>query len=331
MGCNNICPSKEEKNFQPFDQSIKSDMNNTAVCFVKSNTNQCSQTSMANIDLAKELSDLKLLKHPSLNQTEILKTIKAKCERIESSVNSSEVKIFDSSNELIYQGGYFESMPHGYGKFACKTSEYEGYFFAGSRHGKGIYKVFTEDRHEQYFYDGDWEIDAKNGQGEERITGVSTYKGSYKQGLKEGHGIIYLDNGSMYEGEFKSNKLHGKGKYCWENGKSYEGEWKDNSIDGLGIFKSSKKIYKGYFLMNKKHGIGISFSLRSEVILVGKWNEDCLTGNFLQYSFSDKNYINEVILRKNIVTGQAERLTKLEMEEYRKSDSYNELIAFFRL
>lgn len=95
-------------------------------------------------------------------------------------------KVLDPDVANYYEGGCKNGLANGRGK-AKGQDTYEGEFFAGNFHGKGIYTWSDGER----------------------------YKGDYKEGVKHGYGIYTWSNGERYEGEFMNGKKHGKGVLVW--------------------------------------------------------------------------------------------------------------------
>lgn len=59
------------------------------------------------------------------------------------------------------------------------TYRYRGQFYAGKRHGVGVF----------YFQNG------------------SVYEGSFENNLKSGHGVFTFQDGGVYEGEFVEDRM----------------------------------------------------------------------------------------------------------------------------
>mmetsp|Transcript_6122 Transcript_6122/g.5483 ORF Transcript_6122/g.5483 Transcript_6122/m.5483 type:complete len:153 (-) Transcript_6122:238-696(-) len=111
---------------------------------------------------------------------------------------------------------------------------YEGEIKNYQAHGRGIFTTL-----DGYRYEGDWEEDKKEGQGQESTeNGIFFYKGGFSENKYSGEGTIKLEDGTVYECNFEDGKPNGKGTSL--------------SYDHLG----NPERYEGEFVNWKKHGKG---------------------------------------------------------------------------
>lgn len=155
----------------------------------------------------------------------------------------------------IFSGSIHRSsgMPHGFGKMVYHLGGryYEGDWFMGHWHGKGIFRNQEGD-----VYEGHMVNDLKEGMGkltyadgrvfqgnfddDEAVEGTikfpdgARYEGQLHNGARHGYGVYHFNDGSVYEGESVMNVFQGKGKMIWNDGGWYEGEWSQGEIHGRG-------------------------------------------------------------------------------------------------
>jgi hypothetical protein len=144
-------------------------------------------------------------------------------------------------------------MPHGFGKMVYHLGGryYEGDWFMGHWHGKGIFRNQEGD-----VYEGHMVNDLKEGTGklmyadgrvfqgkfddDEAVEGTikfpdgARYEGQLHNGARHGYGVYHFNDGSVYEGESVMNVFEGKGKMIWNDGGWYEGKWSQGEIHGRG-------------------------------------------------------------------------------------------------
>jgi hypothetical protein len=144
-------------------------------------------------------------------------------------------------------------MPHGFGKMVYHLGGryYEGDWFMGHWHGKGIFRNQEGD-----VYEGHMVNDLKEGTGkltyadgriftgnfddDEAVEGTikfpdgARYEGQLHNGARHGYGVYHFNDGSVYEGESVMNVFQGSGKMIWNDGGWYEGEWSQGEIHGRG-------------------------------------------------------------------------------------------------
>ena len=94
---------------------------------------------------------------------------------------------------------------NGYGAWEYLGHRYQGDWFNGYQHGKGVYT----------YPDG------------------NRYEGDYRNGYRHGKGVYTFANGARYEGDYVDNKRHGKGVHTFADGARYEGDWVKGEMHGM--------------------------------------------------------------------------------------------------
>jgi len=158
----------------------------------------------------------------------------------------------DCDTGEIYEGGWYYGMRHGKG--VCVYSDglmYEGSWVMGKEHGKGL--LMTGDR--QVIYTGDW-----------------------LEGNMHGFGTYTFGNGDRYSGDWREGSRHGKGDYTFQNGCKYSGEWKDNRRSGRGMFVwTDGSYYSGDWELAQRHGRG-KLELANGFVYDGMWSRNVIEG-----------------------------------------------------
>jgi hypothetical protein len=118
-------------------------------------------------------------------------------------------RVLDPELAGYYQGGCKDGLAEGYG-VAKGTAEYQGYFHAGRKQGKGVKTWPSGDR-----YEGDFVDDRKQG--------IGTYTWSPNGPFA----------GQSYTGAWRNDRRNGYGVYRWPSGDHYAGQWVDDKIAGM--------------------------------------------------------------------------------------------------
>jgi len=133
-------------------------------------------------------------------------------------------------------------------------------------------------------YVGDWQDNARTGQGTFYAANGDKYVGEYRNGNKHGQGTqTYGPNsewgGDQFVGEFRDDFRNGQGAYTYANGDKYVGDWQDNARTGQGTYTfASGEIYFGEFQDDNPNGQGTyTFSPNSQ------WAGDKYVGEFLDF------------------------------------------------
>lgn len=108
------------------------------------------------------------------------------------------------------------------------------------------------------------------------------YIGEIKAGKRHGFGTMkYTDyyaqapNICTYEGEWKDDKRHGFGSATFPDGTAYKGSWENGLRCGHGVLYFSTALasgaYNGYWLNDKFHGKGTSYTDKGKKAYEGEW------------------------------------------------------------
>lgn len=98
-------------------------------------------------------------------------------------------------------------------------------------------------------YQGQWDQDAKNGQGKQIWPDGSIYEGYWKNNLANGEGRLIHSGGDVYEGDWVDDRAQGKGVYMHQDGASYSGEWHEDKQHGFGEERwTDGATYEGNFV-----------------------------------------------------------------------------------
>jgi hypothetical protein len=114
-----------------------------------------------------------------------------------------------------------------------------------------------------------------------------------------------------------------KGIFYWSKDKYYDGEWKENSISGFGIFYNKDVIYKGYFIEDKKNGLGMN-TYTNKTKIIGKWISDKIDG--LAIVIDEKNQENLYIFKMGKDRLQINDQGKMKF--LKNQNEYKDLIKF---
>eukprot|EP01127_Copromyxa_protea_P011264 TRINITY_DN2825_c0_g1_i3.p1 TRINITY_DN2825_c0_g1~~TRINITY_DN2825_c0_g1_i3.p1 ORF type:complete len:760 (-),score=156.03 TRINITY_DN2825_c0_g1_i3:132-2411(-) len=114
--------------------------------------------------------------------------------------------------------------------------------------------------HEHYgtIYEGDFQLNYKQGHGVQQYLDGQLYKGAFASGCPHGKGESITLNGDVYIGDWVKGKREGKGTLTFACGDKYEGSWKANEPEGQGTLKlvNPPVVYEGTFASGKFHGNG---------------------------------------------------------------------------
>ena len=168
--------------------------------------------------------------------------------------------MYDQLGELTYEGEVKNSMINGIGTLYLENgSRYEGEFINGTREGYGI--LYQSDDSEIDRYEGEFKNDLCEGLGIIYYKNGKIYNGEMKDDNLEGFGLE-LDKSYYYRGQFKDGCRYGYGIINYrESDLIYKGEFRDVP-EGFGfIYYPNGDIYEGEFSDNKKHVLGIYFTV----------------------------------------------------------------------
>ena len=238
------------------------------------------------------------------------------------------LQIWDKNTYFF--GIYKDNKTNGIGKFISGKTKYIGEFKNDSANGYGIYS------NNKLTYEGYWSKDLQNNIGFEKWKDGSIYKGKYFNGKKNGIGTYIWSDGNKYEGEFLNNSFHGYGIYYFNDNKIYLGQWKNNEKNGYGEFITKDIIFIGYYLNDKRNGLGVSFSLNNKKFLMGIWKNGTkigpykiLTYNKTIYGILDKNGNIQKIKNDNNTFNEILEKENFNKYKYFFNLCYDEISSFF--
>lgn len=161
----------------------------------------------------------------------------------------------DCDTGEVYEGGWYYGLRHGKG--ICIYSDglmYEGSWVANKEHGKG--QLMTGDR--QVIYTGDWLEGSMHGFGTYNFGNGDRYTGDWREGSRHGKGDYAFRNGCRYSGEWKDNRRSGKGVFVWPDGSHYSGDWEFAQRHGRGKLELANGFtYDGFWSRNVIEGKGV--------------------------------------------------------------------------
>lgn len=208
--------------------------------------------------------------------------------------------IFDLSTGLLYREAFVD----------VDTGEiYEGEWYNGHRHGRGI--VLYADG---LMYEGMWYKGKEHGKGDLMLSDRTiVYTGDWYEGYFHGQGTYHFPNGDIYTGDWKEGIRHGRGEYVYKylkfpklsglisssssssgttsnttsssSGESenaaetkYSGDWRDNRRHGKGRFTwADGSFYEGDWENDLRHGRGV-LELSNGFKYEGAWYRNIMEG-----------------------------------------------------
>lgn len=215
--------------------------------------------------------------------------------------------VFDLDTGILYRDAFMDS----------ETGEiYEGEWYNGHRHGRGI--VLYADG---LMYEGTWLKGKEHGKGDLMLSDRTiVYTGDWYEGFFHGQGTYYYSAGDIYSGDWKEGNRHGRGEYIYakirtpalttEEGSipvsqnanktsiassssttsnevaeitnssstRYLGDWRDNRRHGRGRFTwSDGSYYEGDWENDLRHGRGL-LELSNGFKYEGNWYRNIMEG-----------------------------------------------------
>ena len=164
---------------------------------------------------------------------------------------------YDEQTGEVYEGGWFNGKRHGRGIcLYIDGSMYEGNWNYGKEHGHG--QLMSGDR--QVICVGEWMDGLLHGHGTYNFASGDKYTGEFREGNRHGKGELFINGGCRYMGEWKDNRRWGRGLYTWPDGSFYDGEWENDKRHGKGLLEvvSHGFRYDGYWIANHPDGRGTS-------------------------------------------------------------------------
>ncbi|KAK1336546.1 hypothetical protein QTO34_002577 [Cnephaeus nilssonii] len=168
-----------------------------------------------------------------------------------------------------------------------KDATYDGRWFSGKPHGRGVLKWPDGKMYSGMFRNG-----LEDGYGEYRIPNKALskedhYVGHWKEGKMCGQGVYSYASGEVFEGCFQDNMRHGHGllrsgkltssspsMFIGQWGEKYMGMWQDDVCQGNGVVVTQFGLYyEGNFHLNKMMGNGVLLS-EDDTIYEGEFSDD---------------------------------------------------------
>ena len=190
-----------------------------------------------------------------------------------------------------YEGQMKNCKPHGSGTYTQANGHtFIGDFEESSKKGFGLMLFNTSVTCYSLLYDGEWDNNTMNGDGNMYWSDGSHYHGNWKNGSREGTGTLYYAHNDpshlhKYEGNWKNDDRDGTGKLFWKNGDSFEGNFeKDKAMDGNATYTwSDGTKFEGEHLNGTAHGFGTLYFAAGDLLFglkfEGDWENDARRGN----------------------------------------------------
>ena len=160
---------------------------------------------------------------------------------------------FSTVDDKLYEGEINDKgEAHGKGILTTKSGKgekYEGEFYEGLAHGKGI------------------SVDKEG----------NKYEGAFKNGYREGNGRIYFSNGDQFIGYFKNNVKNGKGSFYFNNGNIFDGYFIEDKPNSFCKFKiKDGKEFRTNYERGVKNGKETVLGKNREVLEENEWKNGVL-------------------------------------------------------
>jgi len=227
-----------------------------------------------------------------------------------------------------YEGEFRHGMYHGQGTETETTvtggGVYSGQFVSGLRQGYGTYTILPnnefkekectpgespfsenfgkESERKYYKYDGQWNANQRQGEGEEQVLNGEIYRGQFHSNERHGYGVLtfppsnsctknLVDECSQrtasddpskvivsVEGIWRAstplNGTHGW-TITYQNGDVYTGFASDFIPSGYGVKRyKNRDIYSGEWVNGKREGEGIFIAANCREEYIGDWVDD---------------------------------------------------------
>ncbi|XP_036174688.1 alsin isoform X6 [Myotis myotis] len=152
------------------------------------------------------------------------------------------------------------------------------------------YTFYKDPRLKDATYDGRWFSGKPHGRGVLKWPDGKMYSGTFRNGLEDGYGEYRIPNKALskedhYVGHWKEGKMCGQGVYSYASGEVFEGCFQDNMRHGHGLLRSGKltssspSMFIGQWVMDKKSGYGVFDDITRGEKYMGMWQDDVCQGN----------------------------------------------------
>lgn len=202
-----------------------------------------------------------------------------------------------------YQGSWNAGKPNGQGELQLPSGEhYVGEFLQGNRHGFG-HQTSNAGR-----YQGAWENDAAQGQGQFVASNGDSFQGAYHQGQRQGYGELQAADGSYYRGDWYQDQPQGQGELTTADGERYNGAWATGQRNGYGELEDRLGThYAGTWVAGKRQGFG-KLTRPDQSSYEGEWADDQREGAGIETFANGGSYNGE--WSYNRAFGSGTRLTR---------------------
>lgn len=185
--------------------------------------------------------------------------------------------VTDPVKQVVLSGMFEKTLLNGVGK----EENTEIVFVGNYRNNKkwGVGKV--TDLHTQSTYSGSWKDDLKEGFGYLHDPDLNEdYEGLFSKNHKHGIGRLKCHSTKIaYIGTFEKDYYEGQGRLNFPNS-FYLGNFRKSQRSGLGYERTNQEeIYFGYWLNDKRDGIGLDKNAEREYL--GEWKRDLPHGRGL--------------------------------------------------
>ncbi|XP_066135020.1 alsin isoform X3 [Saccopteryx bilineata] len=152
------------------------------------------------------------------------------------------------------------------------------------------YTFYKDSRLKDATYDGRWFSGKPHGRGVLKWPDGKRYSGMFRNGLEDGYGEYRIPNRALnkedhYAGHWKEGRMCGQGVYSYASGEVFEGCFQDNMRHGHGLLRSGKltssspSMFIGQWVMDKKAGYGVFDDITRGEKYMGMWQDDVCQGN----------------------------------------------------
>ncbi|XP_005373242.1 PREDICTED: alsin isoform X2 [Chinchilla lanigera] len=205
--------------------------------------------------------------------------------------------------DATYDGRWFSGKPHGRGVLKWPDGRiYSGMFRNGLEDGYGEYRIPNKAVNKEDHYVGHWKEGKMCGQGVYSYASGEVFEGCFQDNMRHGHGLLRSgkltsSSPSMFIGQWTADKKAGYGVFDdITRGEKYMGMWQDDVCHGNGVVVTQFGLYyEGNFHLNKMMGNGLLLS-EDDTIYEGEFSDDwtlngkgtltMLNGDYIEGYFS---------------------------------------------
>ncbi|KFO36242.1 Alsin, partial [Fukomys damarensis] len=183
--------------------------------------------------------------------------------------------------DATYNGRWFSGKPHGRGVLKWPDGRvYSGMFRSGLEDGYGEYRIPNKALNKEDHYVGNWKEGKMCGQGVYSYASGEVFEGCFQDNMRHGHGLLRSgkltsSSPSMFIGQWAMDKKAGYGVFDdITRGEKYMGMWQDDVCHGNGVVVTQFGLYyEGNFHLNKMMGNGVLLS-EDDTVYEGEFSDD---------------------------------------------------------